>query len=605
MGQRKRRTDIITPDVAGTLPGLFRERVRRSSERCAYRRFERDDGCCETITWGEMGRLAARWQAALRGEGLMPGERVAVMLRNGLEWVLFDLASLGLGLVVVPLYVNDRPDNFAHIIEETRARFLLIEGVHQWEGIRAVHHRLESLARIVSLMPACETDCDARLVQLGLWLPPEAAGEYAAGNREPGALASIVYTSGTTGKPKGVMLSHASFLCNAYAGVSRVPVYPEDHFLSFLPLSHTLERTVGYYLPMMTGACVTYVRSLEKLPEDLPSASPTIIVSVPRVFERVYKRIHARLAEQSHWRRRLLDLTVKLGWRRFLHRQGRGSWSLQFLLWSLLAVLVARPVLAAFGGRIRFAISGGAPLDRAVSQFFIALGLPILQGYGLTETGPVVSVNTVDDNCPASVGRSIPGVEVKVSDQEELRVRGAGIMMGYWQNPVATEAAIDREGWFHTGDQAVIDAAGHITIIGRLKEIIVLANGEKVPPEDIEMAIAGDPLFEQVLVVGEGKPYLSALVVLDRNEWGRLAERLAIDRTRFPPADDERVEQALLERIEKRMSHFPGYAQIHRVHATAGPWAVQEGLVTATLKIRRKPLLARFAPEIARLYEGH
>jgi long-chain acyl-CoA synthetase len=600
-----RSTDIITPEVAGTLPGLFQERVRRSPDRCAYRRFERDDGCCETTTWAEVGRQAARWQAALRREGLKPGERVAVMLRNGLDWVLFDLASQGLGLVVVPLYVNDRPDNFAHIIEETEARFLLIEGVQQWEGIRAVHHRLDGLARIVSVLPVCETNCDPRFVPLDLWLPPDGAYEYEAGDRDRGALASIVYTSGTTGKPKGVMLSHANFLSNAHAGVSRVPVYPDDHFLSFLPLSHTLERTVGYYLPMMAGACVTYVRSLEKLPEDLPSASPTIIVSVPRVFERVYKRIHTLLAEQSPWRRRLLDLTVELGWQRFQHRQGRGPWSLRFLLWPLLAQVVAKRALSAFGGRIRFAISGGAPLDQAVSRFFIALGLPILQGYGLTETGPVVSVNTADDNHPATVGRPIPGVEVNISAQEELLVRGPGVMMGYWRNPAATEAAIDREGWFHTGDQASIDEAGRVTIIGRLKEIIVLANGEKIPPEDIEMAIAGDPLFEQVLVVGDGKPYLSALVVLDRTEWGKLADRLGMDRTRFPPPDDPAVEGALLERIEKRMAGFPGYAQIYRVHTTAGPWKVQEGLVTATLKIRRQQLVARFAREIARLYEGH
>jgi len=601
----KRRTDIITPEAAGTLPELFRERVRRSPKSCAYQRFDRDDRCCETTTWAQMERLASRWQTALRREGLKAGERVAIMLRNSLEWVMFDLASLGLGLVTVPLFVNDRPDNFAFIIEETEARFLLIEGVHQWEAIQAVHQRLAGLARIVSVMPVCETDCDPRLAELARWLPPDAETDYEAGDGDPGALASIVYTSGTTGKPKGVMLSHANFVTNAHAGVSRVPVYPDDHFLSFLPLSHTLERTAGYYLPMMAGACVTYVRSLEKLPEDLPSANPTIIVSVPRVFERVYKRISGRLAEASPWRRRLLDLTVDLGWQRFLHGQGCRPWSPFFLLWPLLDRLVAVQVLSAFGGRIRFAISGGAPLDPEVARFFIALGLPILQGYGLTETGPIVSVNTVDDNCPASVGRALPGVEVKISGNEELLVRGPGVMIGYWRNPAATETAIDHEGWFHSGDQASIDKAGHITIIGRLKEIIVLANGEKIPPEDLEMAIATDPLFEQVLVVGEGKPYLSALVVLNTHEWGKLADRLGIDRQRLPPSGDSAAEQALLGRIERRMARFPGYAQIHRVLAVHGPWKVNEGLLTATLKLRRKPLIARFAEEIDSLYTGH
>jgi long-chain acyl-CoA synthetase len=247
-----RPLDIITPDAAGTLAGLFRERVRRSPDSCAYRRFDRQGGCCECTSWAGTAALAARWQEALRREGLQPGDRVAVMLKNSLEWVLFDLAALGLGLVTVPLYVNDRPDNFAMIIEESGARLLLIEGVEHWERIRQVQGRLENLVRIVSLTRACTRECDLRLALLDEWLP-DSAESYAAGNWPADALATIVYTSGTTGRPKGVMLSHANLLANAYAGISRVPVYPDDLFLSFLPLSHALERTAGYYVPIMAG----------------------------------------------------------------------------------------------------------------------------------------------------------------------------------------------------------------------------------------------------------------------------------------------------------------------------------------------------------------
>jgi long-chain acyl-CoA synthetase len=599
-----RMTDIISPDTAATLPALFQERVRRSPDASAYRRFDLQDRCCEGTTWAEAAALAGRWQAALRREGLQPGERVAVMLRNSLEWVTFDLAALGLGLVTVPLFVNDRADNFAYIIEETDARLFLIEGVSQWEGIREMNHRLDSLTRIVSVTLACEKDCDLRLIELEHWLPHDAA-DYDAGSWEPGRLASIVYTSGTTGNPKGVMLSHANILSNTYAGLGRVAIYPDDLFLSFLPLSHTLERTAGYYLAIMAGACVAHVRSLEKLADDLPIVRPTVIISVPRVFERIHKRVLARLTEEPSWKRRLFALAVKVGWLRFLKKQGRGWWSPLLLLWPLLNQMIAKKVLAALGGRIRVVICGGAPLNAEIARVFIALGLPILQGYGLTETSPVVSVNSIEDNRPDTVGRPLSGVAVKLGKNSELLVKGPNVMSGYWHNPAATEAAIDPGGWFRTGDQAVIGTEGHITITGRIKEIIVLSNGEKVPPADIEQAIVADPLFEQVLVVGEGKPYLSALVVLNEVEWERLRGTAGTGSQEDSPQTIPPAEQKLLARITASMAHFPGYAQIRRVQVTPGPWDVAGGLLTATLKIRRKQIIAHFAKEIDRLYEGH
>lgn len=599
-----RPLDIITPADAGTLAGLFRERVQRTPDGCAYRRVDSSGLCCECTSWSETAHLAGRWQAALRREGLRPGDRVAVMLKNSLEWVLFDLAALGLGLVTVPLYVNDRPDNFAMIIQETEARLLLIEGVEQWERIRQVQGRLDSLVRIVSLTLACTHECDIRLALLDDWLPDTSAG-YDAGCWPPDTLASIVYTSGTTGNPKGVMLSHDNILSNASAAVSRVPVYPGDLFLSFLPLSHTLERTAGYYVPIMAGASVAHVRSLEQLPDDLAAIRPTIIISVPRVFERIHRKITGSLAAGPRWKRRLFDLTIDVGWRRFLHLQGRAAWSPSILLWPLLDRLVAQRVMAALGGRVRLAISGGAPLSPEIARFFIALGLCLLQGYGLTETSPVVSVNTEDDNRPESAGLPLPGIELAIGADGELLVRGPNLMSGYWRNPDASAAAIDRQGWLHTGDQARIADSGHIFITGRLKEIIVLSNGEKTAPADLEMAITSDRLFEQAMVLGEGKPYLTALVVLNREEWTGLAGRLAADAADESSLQSGPVERALLERIAPRLAHLPGYATIRRVHAGLDPWTVQDGLLTATLKLRRQQLQDRYAGQIAGMYEGH
>jgi long-chain acyl-CoA synthetase len=591
-----RKTDIISPEAAPTLPALFAERVRRTPKACAYLRFDLQGRCCdECITWEATAALAGRWQAALIREKLLPGDRVAVMLRNSLEWAVFDQAALGLGLVIVPLFVNDRPDNFAYIIEETGARFLLIEGVAQWDVIKSVQSRLDSLVRIVSLNPVCTVDCDPRLVELAAWLP-SAAAPYDAGSAAADHLATIVYTSGTTGQPKGVMLTHANILSNAFAGLGRVPIYPDDLVLSFLPLSHTLERTAGYYLAIMAGARVAHVRSLEKLADDLPVVRPTVVISVPRVFERIHARVIAKVAMAPSWKQQLFALTLAIGWQRFLHQQGRGSWSLRFLLWPLLQRLIADKVLTALGGRLRLAISGGAPLNPEVARLFIALGLPILQGYGLTETSPVVAVNSEADNHPETVGQPLPGVAIKVAGNGELLIKGSCVMAGYWQNPAATAAIIDRDGWLHSGDLVTITPSGHIAITGRLKEIIVLSNGEKIPPADIELAIATDPLFEQVLVVGEGRPYLSALVVLNAVEWAKLGG-IALDATA--------AEKLLLARIAVRMTSFPGYARIHRVQVTATPWEVGNGLLTPTLKLRRPQIFSCYAAEIAALYVGH
>ena len=599
-----RESDLISPETAKTLAGLFSERVRRTPDSCAYKRFDRQGICCDCITWAGTATMAARWQAAFRREGLQPGERVAVMLRNSLEWVLFDLAALGLGLVTVPLFVNDRAENFAMIIRESGARLLLIEGVDQWERISEVSGDLDSLVRIVSLTTACKYECDLRLALLEEWLP-ESGASYSAGNWSADALATIVYTSGTTGNPKGVMLSHANILINACAGVSQVPVYPDDLFLSFLPLSHTLERTVGYYIPMMTGACVAHVRSLDQLPEDLTTIRPTIIVSVPRIFERVHRKISTTLAAGPDWKRKLFDLAITTGWRRFLHRQGRGGWSPLLLLWPLLDRLVAKRILAALGGRLRLTISGGAPLSPEIARVFIALGLNLLQGYGLTETSPVISVNTESNNRPETVGLPLPGVEVKLGADSELLVRGASVMAGYWQNETASAAIIDSDGWLHSGDQASITASGHIIITGRIKEIIVLANGEKVAPAEMELALAADPLFEQSLVVGEGHPFLSALLVLNKAEWHKLAASLHVEADDDAVLASSRVEAALLERIAPRLDHFPGYARILKVHASRHPWVTKDGLMTATLKLRRKKLLERFSAEIGEMYAGH
>jgi long-chain acyl-CoA synthetase len=407
-----------------------------------------------------------------------------------------------------------------------------------------------------------------------------------------------VYTSGTTGRPKGVMLSHANLLANAQSVMQAVQAYREDVFLSFLPLSHAFERTVGYYVPMMAGSTVAYARSVLHLAEDLPVVRPTVLVSVPRIYERAHARIAMDLAKRR-FARALFDATVDVGWRR---AAGGGAGLGAALAWPVLRRLVARRVLERFGGRVRIAVSGGAPLAPSLARVFIGLGLPVLQGYGLSEAAPVVTGNRLDDNVADSVGPALPGVEVRLGAGHELLVRGPNVMLGYWNRPDATREAIDAEGWLHTGDKARIEN-GRVYIVGRLKEIIVLSSAEKVAPADLELAITGDPHFEQAMVIGEGRAYLVVLAVLSAENWPGFARAAGLE-----PGDPNAlaapaVVNAALARIERQLARFPSYARIRRVWLTLDPWTVENGLITPTLKLKRAELERRFAAEIAHLYE--
>jgi long-chain acyl-CoA synthetase len=604
MAENARDVDIITAAEASTLDGLFAERVRRTPHAAGYREFDEGSGGWRDFTWAEVNRQVARWQHSLARDGVGPGDRVAVMLRNCTAWVIYDQAAMGLGAVVVPLYTQGRPDNVAYIIKDSGAKVLLLDSVEQWRAFEAVRAELAGLVRILLMKRPEGGAGDERVLYVERWLPEEAT-EVKHVNTDPDQLASIVYTSGTTGRPKGVMLSHGNMLSNAFAATAKMAVRRDDVFLSFLPLSHTFERTVGYYLTVMTGALTAYARSVQQLSEDLVTVRPTILISVPRIYERVYAAIKARLAEGPPIRRKLFEKAVAVGWRRFEHSQGRAGWSASFLLWPLLDALVASKIRARLGGNLRAALSGGAALPPDISRVFIGLGLTILQGYGLTESSPIISANSLDDNLPASVGTPIRDVEVRIGESSALHARGPNIMLGYWNNPAATQAVFTPDGWLNTGDTAHIDEAGHIFITGRLKEIIVLSNGEKVPPVDIEAAIMRDPLFEQVLLIGEAKPYLAVIAVLNGEQWNQAAAALGLDPGKEASLHDEAAVGAVLERLGAQMREFPGYAQVRRVTLTLDPWTVDNGLLTPTMKLKRAKVMEKFNAELDAMYSGH
>lgn len=588
--------NVIAVQEAGSLGGLLRERAKLTPDALAFQEFVEGSGRWEDWTWAQTLEQAARWQTALRRENLQRGDRVAVMLRNCREWAVYDLAALALGLVVVPLFTDDRPDNAAYVLNNSGSKIVLFEAQEQWERLHTVLDQLSQVQRFVSLQRVA--DGEPRLKAVADWLPQRGEA-FAVAEIALSELATIVYTSGTTGRPKGVMLSHRNILSNAHAGLESFAVIgPGDLFLSFLPLSHMLERTGGYYAGIMSGCAIAYARSVAQLGEDLVSRKPTILISVPRIYERVYARINDQLAAGSPLKRKLFHLAVEVGWHRFEHSQGRAAWGARLLLWPLLNKLVASKIMARMGGRLRFAVSGGAALAPDIARVFIGLGLPVLQGYGLTETSPVLCVAQEKDNIPASVGPAVPGTELKIGANNELLARGPQVMMGYWNNPEATKAVLDADGWFHTGDQARIDPDGKVYITGRIKDVLVMANGEKVPPVDMELAIATDPLFEQVMLLGEGKSYLSVLCVLSKDVWAKVAQQHGL---RDGP-NSEASEKILVERVSEKIAAFPGYARVRRVGVVAEPWSIDNGTLTPTMKIKRARVMQQHAADVQRLY---
>jgi long-chain acyl-CoA synthetase len=531
--------------------------------RVLYRQFV--DRAWRDYSAGEVAARAARWQAAFRREGFQAGDRIAIGLRNGLAWVALDLAALGARLVVVPLYVDDNADNQAYCIADSDARLVVVETARM---AGALVRAGVAVDRILCLRP----DEGAAHRAVDDFLPPDAP-RFAVEAVDDSALATICYTSGTGGRPKGVMLAHGNVLANVAGCQATGMGRPDDVFLSFLPLSHMFERTGGYYLPLALGAKVTFARGIAQLAEDFASQAPTAVFAVPRVLEKFAERIRAAVAGAG-WKRALLDRCAASGARVALG----GASLLDRLLLPLLRAFVARPILARFGGRLRLAVVGGAAMDPAISRLFIGLGLPVLQGYGMTEASPVIAVNRLGENDPESVGRPLDNVEVRLSAQGEIQVRGPSVMLGYWRNPEATARALAPDGWLHTGDLGEW-RDGRLAIRGRLKDVLVLSNGEKLPPQDVELAILGDGTFEQLMLVGEGRPFLTLVAVTK-----------------------EADEKALVKRANERLKAFPRYVRVRRAIVAPEPWTVENGLLTPTLKIRREQVLKRFADAIERVY---
>lgn len=547
----------------------FLQQHEKTPNRILYRQFL--DNEWVEFKAREMIDLARNWQAFFRSMGLQQGDRVAICLKNSVHWVAIDQAALAMGLVCVPLYVDDNAVNIAYCISNSGSRAVVVE--NDRIGRNLLKEGLKDI-RVLSMKSDISGEQDGVENALEVLKKLEKKMEpLELLDLDPSALATICYTSGTSGRPKGVMLSHQNVTSNVDSCFQLDIAKPEDVFLSFLPMSHMFERTGGYYLPLRVGAKVVYARGINQLPEDLATQAPTVLFAVPRIFEKFYGRIQSTLKD-SNFKKRAFNKLVDVGWRM---EQGKGGVMDHFQL-PLLRAKVAQPILERLGGRLRLAVVGGAALDSTIAKSFIAMGLPILHGYGMTEACPVVSVNRPEGNVPESVGPPLPNVEVMLGEQNELLVRGPNVMLGYWENPEATATAIDSDGWLHTGDVAEI-TNGRIFIRGRIKDIMVLSNGEKFSPQDAETAIVGDDVFEQIVLIGEGKPFIGMIAVTANSN-----------------------EKELVKRANARLEHLPRYIRVRRIITTKEPWTVDNGLLTPTLKVKRQKVLEAFKDRIEDLY---
>ena len=591
-----------------TLPQLLANSVDRYGDREALRQFNKEDKSWHSLTYAQLMARITKWRCAYAAMNLERGTRIGILMPNSIDHACADQAALANGLVPVPLHAIDTPGASAFILSDSQAKVLITNKFTRWEQIKAAGNDLHNLKAVIITEDEV-VDKTGMVYNLNQWL---SAGEHVAdlpaGPKEDD-LAGIVYTSGTTGRPKGVMLTHGNIVSNVKATLDCVSPQVGDIFLSFLPLSHTFERTAGYYLALATGCTIAYNRSVLLLADDLKTIRPTVIISVPRVYERIFARVQDKLKKSKPSARYLFDWAVEIGWRDFcrrnhmpVERTGR-SW-LDGLMRPLVTK-VSSTLLDQFGGRLRIAISGGAALSNKVARTFCGLGLPIIQGYGMTEASPIIAGNNRTLNQPNTVGKPFNNVEVRLGEGNEIQIKGPSITRGYWNRPNATADAFTQDGWFRTGDVGSFNEQGLLSIKGRIKEIIVTSTGEKVPPADLEAAIETDPLFSQCYIIGENRPYLSLIAVVNPDEWTSFAQSCGIDPADPASLDNPSAKTSALKRAKAAAGDFPHYALPRAIVLTQDPWTIENGLITPTLKLKRGPLSKKYESTIAQLYATH
>jgi long-chain acyl-CoA synthetase len=595
-----------------TIPALFAASVERDGSRPFLG--AKRDGRYQYQSYQEVAEDVRKFAAALCEQGIRPQDRVAQISNNRPQWVITDLGTMSAGAIHVPLYSTVSAEAFTYILADCKARLLVLETPQHWKLLKECASDLPDLQGAIAHCPV-----EAGAVPFPVWSWSEFLTkgtvlqekhrhqvESRCAALQAVDVCSLVYTSGTTGEPKGAMLTHGNFVSNALCVRPSVPVEAGDTELSFLPLSHVFERTL-YYVVMSLGCTIAYAQSMETVPNDILEVRPHLVASVPRLYEKimaavVHKARHAPNLRRT--RRNLFEWALDCG-KRHARARAAGRVGLPLALeYKLATRLVLAKIHAATGGRIKIFASGGAPLRADVCEFFLAAGFKLIEGYGLTETSPVITMNPPERPKVGTVGKPIEHVEVKIAGDGEILSRGPHIMLGYFNKPGATKEAIDAQRWFHTGDVGEIDGEGYLKITDRKKELLVLSNGKNVAPSPIEQALKESPYIEQAVVIGDSRNFVSALLVPSYEAVGKWCASNGLPAEPAAMADDPRVVKLLTEETVKACRRFSHFEQVKKIAVLPRELGQQTGELTPTLKVKRRAVYANFKDRIEAIYEA-
>jgi long-chain acyl-CoA synthetase len=548
----------------------------------------------------------------LRALGVEKGDRVAILCENRPEWAYADLATLTAGATDTPVYCTLTPPQVLYILNDSESKVAFVSSAVQAAKVAEVRGQARCLRHVIR-MDEAPIEGTLSLEELrakgraALARDKDAVRRRAA-EVKPDDLATLIYTSGTTGDPKGVMLTHANLVSNVLASGKAFnnSFGPYDTALSFLPLCHSFERTAGHNFMLYAGATIAYAESVEKVPENMLEVRPTVMCSVPRLYEKMYARINEKVAADPPLRRRIFAWAMGVGRRVFRHTvEGTPPGLLLRLQFALADKLVFSKIKARTGGRLRVFISGGAPLAREIAEFFGAAGMVILEGYGLTETSPVISVNRPDRLKPGTVGLPVEGVEVKIAADGEILTRGPHVMKGYYKKVEATAEAIDKEGWFHTGDIGILDRDGFLVITDRKKDILVTSGGKNIAPQPIENKIKTNPFFAEIVMIGNCRNFPSALVVPNFEQLERWARAKGIAcKSREELVGNAQVlghYEGLIAELSRDLAPFE---KIKKVSLLTREFSLEAGELTPTLKVKRRVVEEKYKAAIDRMYQA-
>lgn len=581
-----------------SLVGMLRRSVERRGGNTAYG--WKDGGEWRTLSYVGLWNRVRDVAAGLARLGVGRGDRVALMSTNRIEWPLVDFAVQSLGAATVPVYPTVEASQVAHILGNSGAKAIFTENARLAERVASVRDEVESLENVVVIEGEYEDALRfSEVEKSGKDEPLEGWEEgWKALGRED--LATIIYTSGTTGLPKGAMLTHGNILANLEGIQAALPTNADDVFLSFLPLSHVFERTAGQYNALWAGAATYYAESIDTVPENLREVKPTVMSSVPRLYEKMHDRVRAMVAEGPASRQRIFNAAIEAGKKRYEHETRGEKVPLGLRLkMKLFDRLVFGKLREAVGGRPRFFVSGGAKLDGEVGKFFHAAGVKVMEGYGLTETSPVVACNRLESVRFGTVGKPLENLEIRIGEGGEVQVKGPSVFKGYLDNPEANEAAFTEDGFYRTGDVGELDEEGYLTITDRLKNLLVLSTGKNVAPQPIEAALATAKHISQAVVLGDGKKYVSALIVPD---YETVRKTLGVEKDDRELSQDERVRELIQRDLDEACGRFSDYERPKKFELLSRELTQEDGELTPTLKVKNRVVRDRYEDVIQKLY---